>query len=354
MSKVPPLLLPSALALMLCLLGALLFVSIDTVLPWMLGPMVVMALASMAELPVSTPPAGLPLGQLIIGTALGLYFTDAVLQQLLHYLPYILAGAAFALSLGVIVGRLLGRLSGCDARTGYFASLPGGAAEMAVLAERFGGRADLVAAAQALRIMLVVLIVPPFLTWTGVHGSDLWSPSGLEVNYLGLVLMVLLATLGALILRTLDTPNSWVIGPLLIVITLTSQGVALSAVPVWVLNAAQLLIGCALGSRFRKGLLHLAPRFLTSVVATICCSIALAAGAAWILATLSGINIPTSILALAPGGVAEMSVTAKVLQFDVPIVTAFHVTRMAILVLTAGLLFKLHRRYTTWRSRPAR
>ena len=48
----------------------------------------------------------------------------------------------------------------------------------------------------------------------------------------------------------------------------------------------------------------------------------------------------TAILALAPGGMPEMSITAKVLQLGVPLVVAFHVTRMAILVTVSGWVFR--------------
>jgi uncharacterized membrane protein AbrB (regulator of aidB expression) len=41
----------------------------------------------------------------------------------------------------------------------------------------------------------------------------------------------------------------------------------------------------------------------------------------------------------APGGVAEMCITAKGLQLGVPIVTAFHVTRVIVLVMASGPLF---------------
>ena len=45
------------------------------------------------------------------------------------------------------------------------------------------------------------------------------------------------------------------------------------------------------------------------------------------------------MLALAPGGIAEMCITAKVLQLGVPLVTAAHVTRVIILLLLTGPLF---------------
>ena len=39
---------------------------------------------------------------------------------------------------------------------------------------------------------------------------------------------------------------------------------------------------------------------------------------------------------MAPGGIAEMCITAKVLQLGVPLVTAFHVTRVVVLLLVHG------------------
>jgi len=44
-------------------------------------------------------------------------------------------------------------------------------------------------------------------------------------------------------------------------------------------------------------------------------------------------------LGFAPGGIAEMAITAKVLQLGVPLVTAFQVSRMVMVVLTTGPLF---------------
>ena len=48
----------------------------------------------------------------------------------------------------------------------------------------------------------------------------------------------------------------------------------------------------------------------------------------------------TLILGTAPGGIAEMCITAKVLQLGVPLVTAFHVTRVVALLLCTAPLFE--------------
>jgi uncharacterized membrane protein AbrB (regulator of aidB expression) len=67
----------------------------------------------------------------------------------------------------------------------------------------------------------------------------------------------------------------------------------------------------------------------------------LAGGFALALAGYTGIHPGTAILASSPGGIAEMSLTARVLHLGVPIVTAFHVTRMVTVVLTIGPLYRL-------------
>jgi uncharacterized membrane protein AbrB (regulator of aidB expression) len=66
----------------------------------------------------------------------------------------------------------------------------------------------------------------------------------------------------------------------------------------------------------------------------------LAGGFALLLSTLAGIQPGTALLATSPGGIAEMSLTARVLHLGVPIVTAFHVSRMVVVVLVIGPLYR--------------
>jgi membrane AbrB-like protein len=105
-------------------------------------------------------------------------------------------------------------------------------------------------------------------------------------------------------------------------------------------NLGQLFIGVALGTRFTPAFLHTAPRWLLSVGAGTLVMIALSAGFALGVARLSGLHPATVLLGTSPGGIAEMCLTAKVLELGVPVVTAFHVTRMAAVVLLASPMFR--------------
>jgi uncharacterized membrane protein AbrB (regulator of aidB expression) len=65
---------------------------------------------------------------------------------------------------------------------------------------------------------------------------------------------------------------------------------------------------------------------------------------AWGIALAGAVPTSTMVLATAPGGMAEMCVTAKVLQLGVPLVTAAHVTRVLIVVTTTAPVFRIAKR----------
>jgi membrane AbrB-like protein len=118
--------------------------------------------------------------------------------------------------------------------------------------------------------------------------------------------------------------------------------------PQSVSNAGQCLLGCALGARFAPDFLRGAHRFVSAVAASVLVSIAVSALFAVAMAWASGLNPATLVLGTAPGGIAEMCITANVLQLGVPLVTAFHVTRLVVLLLLTAPLFA---RIRGWRER---
>ena len=311
-----------------------------TPLPWMIGPLFSVALFRLAGFHLTPFPGMRYGGQWVIGSALGLYFTPTVVHQVALFAPWMIVGAVYALASGVICGWVLSKLAAVDARTGFFASVPGGATEMSILAERFGGRADLVAVAQSLRIVMVVSVIPLLYAYMRVHGADPYVQGARDFSWSGLALLMTLTALGGAALHRFRYPNGWVIGSLFVSLPLTAFEVNLSSVPSWLSNAGQLMIGCSLAARFKPDFLSRAPRFLAAVLVTVLIGMTLAAGMGLGLAWALPAHVATMILAMAPGGIAEMSITAKVLQLGVPLVTAFHVARMVLLVSVTGVLYQ--------------
>src|SRR5207237_1786671 len=131
------------------------------------------------------------IGQVAIGIALGLYFSPQVGKYVLSHWVLLLGAGLFAIALGLLSGMILARLAGIDRSTAFFASVPGGAAEMTLLGERYGARPDRIALAQSLRILIVVFVVPFALTLSGAHGSDPYvAASGMTLDWQPLALLV--------------------------------------------------------------------------------------------------------------------------------------------------------------------
>ena len=335
--------------LLLALAAAALCLALRTPLPWMIGPLLAVSLASIAGAPTASHTPLRNAGQWTIGTALGLYFTPQVVALVAGVWWAIALAIGWALLLGWGFGRWL---HGLHARrmphvpaksmraTTYFAGAIGGASEMTLLSESAGARTDLVAAAHSLRLVVVTIAIPFAMQWSGLHGIEINPPMVREVNAGGLLVLALATGVGGLAMRALGRTNPWFMGPLVVAMGFTIAGQSLSAVPTWMSNAAQLVIAVSLGVRFSREFLHTAPRWLGSVALGTAAMLVLCAGAAWLLAWATGLHPATMILAASPGGIAEMSITAKVLQLGVPVVTAFQVCRLVAVLLLVGPMYR--------------
>jgi membrane AbrB-like protein len=92
-------------------------------LPWMIGPMLAVAAVRMCGVHVTAPRGGRQVGQWIIGTALGLYFTPPVVEHLGGIAWLLVLGALFAIGLGYVCGYALSVMAGTDRTTALFASV---------------------------------------------------------------------------------------------------------------------------------------------------------------------------------------------------------------------------------------
>jgi membrane AbrB-like protein len=216
----------------------------------MLGPLVAMALCNFSGARLRAAPGGRPCGQLIIGTALGLYFTPLVAREVASYWPLLVFAALFAILVAWGCGWFLSRTTDTDRSTAFFASVPGGAAEMAILGERYGARVDRIALAQSMRIIVVVIVVPFALTYSVVHGRTYTAPRLYRST----------GRSSRCCWHRCDRrrrapaarmPNAFMFGPLLATIALTASEAQFSSVPTWMSNLAQVLLGCALGLAIR-------------------------------------------------------------------------------------------------------
>src|SRR5512132_644632 len=93
-----------------------LFAWIHTPIPWMLGPMIAVASLNLMGVPMNSPPYARQLGQIILGSAVSLYFTPPVVAALAGNLPAVLAATISVFLVGILGALTLSRASGVDGK----------------------------------------------------------------------------------------------------------------------------------------------------------------------------------------------------------------------------------------------
>ncbi|UCJ18834.1 AbrB family transcriptional regulator [Pseudomonas sp. MM211] len=319
-------------------MGALIASAIGWPLPWMIGSLVAVILVRCTTAWQLQPfPGGRKFGQWIIGIGIGLHFTPALVGQIAGHLVPIVIGALITV-LSSIVGVWFMRRTGETMATAYFSSMPGGSGEMVNLGARNGAELTRVAAAQSLRVVAVVLLVPALFKFMMGEGEVHLHASNPDWPWLALILP--LAGAAGWLLHRLKQPNPWLFGPLL-VSALFSIGFDLSStLPAGASQVGQLMIGSALGCFFNRAFFRYAPSFLARTLITTLAMMLVAFVAAVLIGWASGLDFQSLTLGMMPGGIAEMSLTAETLQLAVPLVTAMQVIRLFLVLFFAEPIFR--------------
>lgn len=311
-------------------------------LPWMLGPFFAFAVLSIAGGRFKLLPMGRELAQVAIGMAVGLHFTSAVLLATFALLPAMALATAYVMAYTLIAAFLFGYLAKVDNTTAFFATAAGGVADMAIVAQKQGGVAGSVAIVHAMRVSMVVAVVPFMVFFFGENGIK----SSLVANTTGNITLVVVALflgyLAALLLKPTPLPNPWLVGPIIMGIIIGTSDLISVGIPSIIIVVAQVMLGSWLGCQFKRDVLSALPRVTAAAIGIALFTISCAAVGSFGLSALTDLPVTTSFLALAPAAVTEMVLTAQVMNLDAEIVTAFHVMRIAVVSSTVLLVFKLY------------
>jgi membrane AbrB-like protein len=303
-------------------------------LPWLLGPLLAMLGGRLLGLPLASIRHSRELGQAIVGLALGLTFSHTALLRTVALAPWIAIAVVFAFLLAWLAMQLLRRLCpGLDPLTAWLVSLPGGASEMTAIGSRRGAKSEWIVLGQSLRVLIVVLLYPGAFALFG-HSAAPFATTLAPLGSSALPWLLPALALGAL-LQWRRIPNPWFIGPLTISLLLASSGTLSGSLPAGWVELAQLLIGIALGVRFDRQQMLAAPRFLVAFLASLALLLLLAVAGACLLSMVAGLPPALAVLAMAPGGITEMCLTARAMGLDVPTIIAFQLCRLVMVLLLA-------------------
>ena len=304
--------------------------SLDLPIPWMLGPMVAVAVFNLAGAPMDSPPYARQMGQVLLGSAVSLHFTPPVVSALAaNWMPIVLATLATFL-IGGLGALLLSRISGVERRSTFFASIPGGAMAMANLAHRYGAQIAPVAVAHSLRVSIVVIVVPFALTYGGIPLEAAAYRPSMPLDLAVLALWLLAGFVLGELSERLHMHNGYLLMPIFFGAAFTMSEVRLSAVPQWMTRFAQLMFGLVLGARYERAFFARHKLFIPFALLNAFFGLAASVVVAVALAWTFRLPLATMIISTAPGGLVEMAITAQALEIGVPTVVAFHLARVVV------------------------
>ncbi|MCK6444508.1 AbrB family transcriptional regulator [Elstera cyanobacteriorum] len=345
----------SSLTLALGTIGGILFYQLHFPLAFMIGALVAVTIAAVAGANVRAMPKLRVAMVSILGVMLGSAFRPDIIQHLGAWtvsLIWLVPLIAVTVWLGKLVMQRWAKL---DAVTSYFASVPGGLMEMTMIGGAEGGDEKRLSMLHALRIVIVVLILPFWFRFT----TGYISPS-ISLSFSSWPPMADLAILGVCALcgypfaRLCRLPAPQLTGAMLLSAAAHLSGLTQSSPPALLVATAQTIIGASLGARFRNTPVRFFARtfgiafVLTLVMVAICVAVA------GIVHWMTGLPFNSALLAFAPGGLAEMSLIALYLGGDTAYVAAHHIVRITMVVMLVPPSYKLLKRlFPRWLERPA-
>lgn len=295
-------------------------------LAWLVGSAIASALINLSLGALSVPRSLYRAGQAVVGVSVGLTVTAAVFERIGPHLVLVPLFVAISILLGLLMVPLLVRASRLDQRTAYFALVPAGISEMADLAYAKGADSGAVATLHAVRVFLVVLILPLIIYGlNGAEGSALSKPPGaLDCHF---VLALVAGLAAGLIGNRLGLPSAFVVAPMVAVAGLSASGLIAAREPAPLLAAAQVLLGLSLGTRFRRATVGRLPRALVAGSIVLLLNGVIMAAVGLTAAALLDFDPSLMLLASATGGTAEMVLTAQVVGVDAALVAVYQVAR---------------------------
>ena len=337
------------LSILLGAVGGAVFFYFKMPLAWMLGSMTFTTIAALAGAPVTLH---MPLRMAmtaILGTLLGSAFTPQILDQLQYWGAGVVVMAVFVTLMTAVSVFLLVRVGKLDIATAYFAGTPGGLGEMTIVGETQGGDPRTIALIHATRIFVVVFLLPLFLANVAALKipNTAWVLAG-QTSAEGRELLILAAcaVIGFYIGRHLRIPGSQILAPLVISAAAYSAGLVDGRPPATLIAVAQVIIGSAIGARFVGLDLRKMAKPIILALFSALAMLAMASAFAFVISPLLGLPMHAMLLALSPGGLAEMSLIALALNVDTAFIATMHLVRILLIVTLAPIFF----RAMNWKS----
>jgi len=332
-----------AIVLVPAAIGGGLWAMLGLPLAWLMGAAVVTGVLTFSGVAVELPKLLYWPSLAVIGAGVGLTITPSVALEIARWFPLMAVMGFAGVVLAALLTPMVARKGRIEPSTAFFSLMPGGVIEMANIAEPHGADRTAIATLHAIRVALVVGILPLGLYLLFPSTGVSTSPKVLATGSLGLVVLIALA--GGWTGMRLRLPAAWLLGALLAVAAFTASGAFEGQIPAALMAVAQVIVGISLGAKFKRDRLRRLPRAMLVGTAALLAIILAMALIGILFSLVLPMDAPTMVLAFSIGGLAEMVLTARALELDMAIVAAFQAVRAILVNSFAGAIwarFSIH------------
>ncbi|DAB31963.1 MAG TPA: ammonia monooxygenase [Sulfurospirillum sp. UBA11407] len=326
------------------LLGVGVFYLLNAPMPWLLGSIMALAIASrFPKLPLGSVKFLSSPARAILGITIGSAFSPEIIHYLSDFFSSLILIFPFTLLATAAGVWYYVKVLHYDIHTAYFSAIPGGLLEMVALAEQYKTNLHKVVLNQSARLLFIVFFMP-FIIEHWIHislsGGQKITQHLNQTPLIDLFLIFLCAIFGWKLAIKLKIPGGTLVGPMIVGILAYSLDFIHARPPTEIINIIQLILGSMVGFVFvgvsLKEIIKISLQTL---------------GYFLILCVVSGVFILfvwwftdfpllSVLLAFSPGGQAEMNVIAIVVGANLPYVALHHIVRLFLVMSIAPLLIQ--------------
>ncbi len=324
--------------------GWLIFRAIRIPAALMVGAMVSSAFFAVKGWMVPVPPFGSGfLFQVILGMFIGIRFTAQAGRELKDSIGIALLAGVWWISFPLGLGWLVSRWFAIDLSTSILGTVPGGIAEMSLLALTLNADAALVALMQFFRLSSVLIAMPVISGRINksVSKGEIPPPAakvclpqessdGLleRTSVRGMFLTLAFASAGGILLNFLRVPVGGFVGAMVFTAAAAGFGLAVCVPPLMLRHVCQLGLGALIGLNATPETISILAEMFLNILGTTAAMLGWGIILAFIVRRSTGWNLMTCLLATCPGGITQLSSVSEDLGAEPLKVSLLHLVRL--------------------------
>ncbi len=281
---------------------------------------------------VNWPKAWREYALMVAGYGIGSVFSADTWRSFLEEISGVAEATVVILAASMALAWVAARISHENLKSCIIGMLPGGMTLSMLMAEEDEEiNPNSVMVMQIIRLLGVVITVPFLVIWlldAQVVGSSVALPNTGGVHWLVFLPLVIL---GSFVAVKIHLPTPRLIGPILATAAFAVYADGVQPVPFWLMAPAQVSIGLFMGMQLDADRIVKSRSVVPLVLVGTALLIVVSAVMANILSQRYGFSLITAFLAMAPGGIAEMSLAGMSMQEDVSVILTYQLVRILVI-----------------------